>query len=53
VLFASSDLEEVLNLADRTLVMHEGAIAGELAREDASEEALMQLATGARESAGR
>lgn len=46
ILFASSEMEEVLGMSDRTLVMHEGRIAGELARSQLSEEAVMQLATG-------
>jgi len=46
VLFASSELEEVLMLADRVLVMHDGGIAGELALHEATEEAIMHLATG-------
>ncbi len=46
VVFASSELEEVLLLADRILVMHDGAIAGELSAHDASEIAIMRLATG-------
>jgi ABC-type sugar transport system ATPase subunit len=46
VLFASSELEEVLLLADRILVMHDGAIAGELAAHEATEVAIMHLATG-------
>jgi ribose transport system ATP-binding protein len=46
VLFVSSEMEEVLGIADRALVMHEGAITGELARDQLSEEAVMQLATG-------
>jgi ribose transport system ATP-binding protein len=46
VLFASSELEEVLLLADRILVMHEGAIVGELAAHEATEIAIMRLATG-------
>ena len=46
VVFASSELEEVLLLADRILVMHEGAIAGELAAHEATEVAIMHLATG-------
>ena len=46
ILFVSSDLEEVLNMSDRTLVMHEGRITGELQRNELSEEAVMSLATG-------
>lgn len=47
ILMISSDLEEVLGMSDRVLVLHEGRIAGELARSDLSEEAIMNLATGA------
>jgi ribose transport system ATP-binding protein len=46
VLFASSELDEVLRLADRILVMHRGRIAGELSRAEATDERIMQLATG-------
>lgn len=46
ILFASSEMEEVLRLSDRTLVMHEGAIRGEIPRSELSEEAVMRLATG-------
>lgn len=46
ILFVSSEMEEVLGLSDRTWVMHEGRIAGELTREQLSEESVMQLATG-------
>lgn len=46
VVFVSSEMEEVLSLADRVLVMHEGRLAGELLRGDATEESVMQLATG-------
>jgi ribose transport system ATP-binding protein len=46
VLFVSSELEEILGMSDRTLVMHEGRLAGELRREQLSEEAVMRLATG-------
>ena len=42
----SSDLEEILGMSDRVLVMHQGKIAGELPRDRLSEEAIMQLATG-------
>ena len=46
VLFVSSDLEEIRGISDRVLVMHEGQLTGELKREQLSEEAIMQLATG-------
>jgi ribose transport system ATP-binding protein len=46
VLLASSELEELLALADRIVVMHRGAIAGELSRVEATEERIMHLATG-------
>ena len=51
ILFVSSELEEVMGMSDRTLVMHEGQITGELLREQLSEEAIMQLATGNPEAA--
>ena len=47
ILFASSEMEEVLGLADRVLVLHEGRLAGELPRERADEEGILRLATGA------
>lgn len=47
VLVISSELPEVIGMCDRILVMHEGRIAGEVAREGATQEAIMQLATGA------
>ncbi|WP_009962319.1 sugar ABC transporter ATP-binding protein [Verrucomicrobium spinosum] len=46
VLFASSEMEEVLAMSDRVLVMHEGRLSGELSRAEATEESIMALATG-------
>jgi ribose transport system ATP-binding protein len=46
ILMISSELPEVLGMCDRILVMHEGRIAGELARTGATQERIMQLATG-------
>ena len=46
ILFVSSEMEEVLGMSDRALVMHEGRLSGELARNELTEEAIMQLATG-------
>lgn len=51
ILFVSSDMEEVLGMSDRALVMHEGRITGELTRSQLSEEAIMHLATGREELA--
>jgi ribose transport system ATP-binding protein len=47
ILFASSELEEIIGMSDRALVMHQGRIAGELPRAKLSEESVMLLATGA------
>ena len=50
ILFVSSEMEEVLRMSDRVLVMHEGRIAGELDRAVLEgiegEESVMRLATG-------
>ena len=44
VLFASSDLPEVLGVADRIIVMREGEIAGELLHGQADEQRALSLA---------
>jgi ribose transport system ATP-binding protein len=46
VLLASSEMEELLALAHRIVVLHRGRVAGELARAEATEERIMHLATG-------
>jgi ribose transport system ATP-binding protein len=46
ILMISSELPEVLGMCDRILVMHEGRIAGELSRAEATQERVMRLATG-------
>jgi ribose transport system ATP-binding protein len=46
ILMISSELPEVLGMSDRIYVMHEGRIAGELARAEATQERIMNLATG-------
>lgn len=45
ILFVSSELEEIMGLSDRVLVMHEGCLTGELSREQLTEESIMSLAT--------
>ncbi|MEV6400166.1 sugar ABC transporter ATP-binding protein [Streptomyces sp. NPDC051907] len=47
VLMISSDLPEVLGMSDRVLVMAQGRIAGELAAEAATQDAVMALAVSA------
>ena len=45
ILMISSELPEVLGMADRILVMHEGRVTGELASpKSATQEQIMQLA---------
>ena len=51
VLLVSSELDEILALADRVLVMDRGRIAGELAIADCTEAALGRLMAGAEPSA--
>jgi ribose transport system ATP-binding protein len=53
ILFVSSEMTEILGMADRALVMHEGRMTGELAGDELSEEAVMQLATNRVGSASR
>lgn len=46
IIMVSSELPEVIGMSDRILVVHEGRIAGELAREEATQEKIITLATG-------
>lgn len=45
VMFVSSELPEVLGMSDRIIVMCSGRITGELKREEATQEKIMELAT--------
>ena len=44
VIFISSELTEVINVADTIIVMHNGHITGQVNREDATEENVLALA---------
>jgi rhamnose transport system ATP-binding protein len=46
VLMISSELPEVLGMADRVLVMHEGRISADISRAEANEERIMGAALG-------
>jgi rhamnose transport system ATP-binding protein len=46
VLMISSELPEVLGMADRIVVLFEGRVMREFARDDATEDAIMHAATG-------
>jgi ribose transport system ATP-binding protein len=46
IVMVSSEMEEIIGISDRVLVMHEGVLNGELDRSELSEEKIMHLATG-------
>lgn len=46
IVLVSSELPEVLGLSDRILVLHEGRVAAEFSRTDATPERVMAAATG-------
>jgi inositol transport system ATP-binding protein len=46
IIMISSELPEVLGMSDRILVMHEGDKVGELSRGEATQEKILQMATG-------
>jgi ribose transport system ATP-binding protein len=42
----SSDMEEVIGISDRIVVMHEGRLSGFLERDQFSEQNVLKLAVG-------
>lgn len=53
ILMISSELPEVLGMADRVLIMHEGKLAGELSKEEMTQEKIMHYATGGESNAAQ
>ena len=46
IIVISSELPEILLLCERIIVMHEGHIAGELSRTDATQQKILSMAMG-------
>ncbi|NMC47238.1 MAG: sugar ABC transporter ATP-binding protein [Chloroflexi bacterium] len=46
IIFISSEMEEILGVSDRIIVMHEGEIAGEVQKENFSERIITEYAFG-------
>jgi ribose transport system ATP-binding protein len=46
IMMISSELPEIIGMSDRIIVMHDGAIMGELFSAEATEEKILMLATG-------
>ena len=49
VVLVSSEMQEILSLCDRVIVMSEGNIMGEMLHKDATEDRIMTLAAGIKE----
>ena len=48
IIMISSEMQELLGMSDRIIVMHEGKMMGELKKEDATQEKILELASGIR-----
>ncbi|MCC8180297.1 MAG: D-xylose ABC transporter ATP-binding protein, partial [Planctomycetes bacterium] len=46
IVMISSELPEIINMSDRTIVVHNGKIAKELDRDHSDQETIMYYATG-------
>ncbi len=46
IIMISSEMEELIGMSDRILVLHDGRITGELGKTEFSQEAIMNLASG-------
>lgn len=48
IIMISSEMPELLGMSDRIAVMHEGEVAGELSRAEATQSRILELASGVR-----
>lgn len=46
ILMISSEMEEMLGMSDRIIVLHEGRVSGEVLKNDFSQEKVLELASG-------
>ena len=46
ILMISSEMEELLGMSDRIVVLHEGVVAGELQKDEFSQDRVLELASG-------
>lgn len=46
ILMITSDMEELLGMSDRIVVLHEGRMAGEIQRDEFTQERVLELASG-------
>lgn len=53
IIMISSDLQEILGMSDRILIMHNGSISGELNRGEATQEKILRYAAGLHNEQGK
>lgn len=46
IIVISSDMEEIIGIADRILILYEGRLSGELSREEFTQERILKFASG-------
>ena len=49
IMMISSEMEELLGMSDRVIVLHEGKLSGEVKKEEFSQERVLELASGLQE----
>ena len=46
IIMINSDMEELLGMSDRVIIIRQGRVAGELTRKEANPESIMSMAVG-------